>query len=67
MGAPAASQLFRDLCDDVHRFASAANTSARASAVSTTFDNSYASDDSVTSPRTIAHLDARSDTLAGSA
>jgi hypothetical protein len=39
-----------------HRFASAANTSAFASAVSTTFDSSNASDDSVTAPRRIAHL-----------
>ncbi len=50
-----------------HRFASAAKTSARASVVSTTSDSSYASDDSVTTPRTIAHLGARSDTSAGSA
>jgi hypothetical protein len=50
-----------------HRFASAAKTNARAKAVSTTFDSSYASDDSVTTPRTIAHLRARSDTSAGSA
>jgi hypothetical protein len=38
-----------------HRFAFAAKTNARASAVSTTFDSSYASDDSVTASRTIAH------------
>jgi len=49
-----------------HRLASAAKTSAFASAVSTTLDSSYVSDDSVTTPRTIAHLDARSDTSAGS-
>src|SRR3954463_12560678 len=48
------------------RSLSAASGSARANAVSTTFDSSYALDDSVTTPRTIAHLDARSDTLAGS-
>jgi len=50
-----------------HRFASAAKTNALANAVSTTFDSSYASDDSVTSPRSIAHLDARSGTLAETA
>jgi hypothetical protein len=49
-----------------HRLASAAKTSAFASAVSTTFDSQYASDDSVTTPPTNVHLDARSDTLAGS-
>jgi hypothetical protein len=50
-----------------HRLASAAKISAHTSAVWTTFDSSYASDDSVTTPRTIAHLGAPSDTLTGSA